>query len=238
MANNIFETLINVVVGTVSGVAGVVRNSVASLEDFFFVRVGGLPFVVLGARQVGKSTLIEWLRKNMKDMEGFNPEPTAAGGDEVSEFRAKVGDTHMKMKVTRDVGGEYAMWDTDWVELFRETQPRGIIFVMDHQNIIQQKDALNFVMQMIDDEPAASRHLKALFVLVNKSDLWGDTTTLDEIMANYRNEIKRMGTQAERVGYKYAIAQGSLYAGVGVKAMMKEFFNILRPKSRSRRELV
>jgi tRNA U34 5-carboxymethylaminomethyl modifying GTPase MnmE/TrmE len=235
---NIFETLINVVVGTVSGITGAVRNGISSMEDFFLVRVDGLPFIILGSRQVGKSTLIEWLRKNMKDMDGFNPEPTAAGGDEVSEFRSKIGDTHMKLKVTRDVGGEYAMWDTDWVELFRQAQPRGIIFVMDHQNIIQQKDALNFVMQMIDDEPAAARHLKALFVLVNKNDVWEETTTLDEIMSNYRNEIKRMGSQAERVGYKYAVTHGSLYTGVGVKAMMKEFFNILRPKSRARRELV
>ncbi len=235
--SNILDTLITVVVGTLSGVTGTVRGSVAFIEDFFYVRVGGLPFIVLGSRQVGKSTLIEWLRKNMKDMEGYDPEPTAAGGDEISDFTSKIGDTRMKLKATRDVGGEYAMWETDWLELFREAQPRGIIFVMDHTDVIQQKDALNFVMQMIDDEPAAARNLKAFFITVNKSDLWEGITTLDDIMVNYRNEQKRLSAQAERLGYKYAITYGSLYTGKGVKAMMKEFFNILRPKSRDKKDL-
>ncbi|MFW5772891.1 MAG: ADP-ribosylation factor-like protein [Phototrophicaceae bacterium] len=235
--NNIFDTLVTVVIGTISGVAGTVRDGVGLLQDFFYVRVGGLPFIVLGARQVGKSTLIEWLRHNMKDVEGFEPDPTAAGGDEISDFTSKIGETRFKLKPTRDVGGEYAMWETDWLELFREAQPRGIIFVMDHTDIIRQKDALNFVMQMIEDEPAAAKNLRAFFVLVNKCDLWEGITTLDDIMANYRNEQKRLAAQAERVGYKYAITYGSLYTGKGVRAMMKEFFNVLRPRPRSREDL-
>jgi hypothetical protein len=235
--NNIFDTLVTVVIGTFSGVTNTVRSGVNLFQDFFYVRVGGLPFIVLGPRQVGKTTLIAWLRKNMRDIEGFEPEPTAAGGDEIPDFTSKIGDTRMKLKATRDVGGEYAMWETDWIELFREAKPRGIIFVMDHTDVIQQKDALNFVMQMIDDEPAAAHHLKAFFVLVNKSDLWEGITTLDDIMANYRNEQKRLAAQSERVGYKYAVTYGSLYTGKGVKAMMKAFFNVLRPSPRKKQDL-
>jgi hypothetical protein len=235
--SNILDTLISVVVGTITGVTGTVKSGVSAVEDFFYVRVNGLPFIVLGSRQVGKSTLIEWLRHNMKDMDSFAPEPTTAGGDEVSDFTSKIGDTRMRLKPTRDVGGEYAMWETDWLELFHEAQPRGIIFVMDHTDVIQQKDALNFVMQMIEDEPAASRNLKAFFIVVNKCDVWESTTTLDDIMANYRNEQKRLSAQAERLNYKYAITYGSLYTGKGVKPMMKEFFNVLRPKSRNKKDL-
>ncbi len=234
---NFFDNIISVVVGTISGVTGAVRGTTDILSDFFYVRVNGLPFIVLGSRQVGKSTMIEWLRKNMRSVDGYDPEPTAAGGDELKDFTAKIGDTRMKLKPTRDVGGEYAMWETDWLELFREAQPRGIIFMMDHTNIIQQKDALNFVMQMIDDEPAAAKHLRALFVLVNKCDLWEGITTLDDIMVNYRNEQKRLAAQSERAGYKYAITYGSLHTGKGVKAMMKEFFNVLRPRSRDKAKL-
>ncbi|TVR21586.1 MAG: hypothetical protein EA396_07625 [Anaerolineaceae bacterium] len=235
--SNVFDVVVNVLVGTISTVTGTVRGSVSMLEDFFYVRVGGLPFIVLGSRQVGKSTLIEWLRKNMKSMEGFEPEPTAAGGDEIPDFTSKIGDTRMKLKAMRDVGGEYAMWETDWVELFREAQPRGIIFLMDHTDVIQQKDALNFVLQMIDDEPAAARNLKAFFIIVNKCDVWEGITTLDDIMLNYRNEQKRLVAQSERLGYKYAITYGSLYTGKGVKAMMKEFFNVLRPSPRKKQDL-
>jgi len=234
LMTNILDTLITVITGTISGVTRTFTEGVGALEDFFYVRISGLPFVVLGARQVGKTTLIEWLRRNMNDIADFDPDPTAAGGTAVPDFASRVGagDNHLKIKPSRDVGGEYAMWETDWLELFREAQPRGIIFVIDHTDVHLQKDALNFVMQMIDDEPAASKNLKAFFILVNKLDVWGGETTMDTIMHHYRNETKRMSKQAERVGYKYAITQGSLTTGKGVKAMMKEFFNQIRPKPR------
>lgn len=237
MSNNILETIITVVVGTISGVTRTIAASTSTLEDFFYVRVSGLPFIVLGARQVGKTTLIEWLKHNMQHLDDFNPDPTTAGGDAVPDFTARVGDTHMRLKPGRDVGGEYAMWETDWLELFRESRPRGIIFVMDHTDVHLQKDALNFVMQMIDDEPAIAQNLKAIFILVNKSDLWSEETSLDDIMLNYRNEQRRLDAQAERVGYKYAITHGSLVTGYGVKAMMKKFFNVIRPKPRDRQHI-
>lgn len=235
--SNVFDTIITVIVGSITGVQRTVTEGASLIEDFFYVRIGGLPFIVLGARQVGKTTLIEWLKKNMDDIEGFEPEPTAAGGDDIGDFTSRIGDTHMRLKPLRDVGGEYAMWETDWVDLFREAQPRGIIFMMDHTDVHMQKDALNFVMQMLDDEPATTKKLKAFFIVVNKSDLWGTEMTLDDIMLNYRNEQKRMRAQAERVGYQYAITQGSLMTGKGIKPVMKAFFNTLRPKPRSRKDV-
>lgn len=235
--SSILDSLLTVIIGSINSVTKTFNEGTSLLEDFFLVRFSGLSFIVLGSRQVGKTTLIEWLKHNMNDIEDFVPEPTAAGGEAVPDFTARIGQSHMKLKPGRDVGGEYAMWETDWIELFREAQPRGIIFVMDHTDVHLQKDALNFVMQMIDDEPATAKHLEAFFILVNKSDLWGHEMSLDDIMMNYRNEQKRMNAQAERVGYKYAITFGSLYTGRGVKAMMKEFFNIIRPKSRDRQDV-
>jgi GTPase SAR1 family protein len=232
--SNILETLITVVIGTISGVTRTITEGASTLQDFFYVRIAGLPFIVLGARQVGKTTLIEWLKHNMETLHGFDPEPTAAGGNAVPDFTARVGETHMRLKPARDVGGEYAMWETDWLELFRESQPRGIIFVMDHTDVHLQKDALNFVMQMIDDEPSAANSLKAFFIVVNKCDLWEDESTLDDIMTQYRNEQKRLKAQAERIGYKYAITYGSLVTGRGIKPLIQQFFNVIRPKSRDR----
>jgi hypothetical protein len=235
--SNILETLITVVVGTISGVTRAVSQGTSVLEDFFYVRISGLPFIVRGARQVGKTTLIEWLKHNMQTLNDFDPEPTAAGGETVADFTARVGETHMRLKPGRDVGGEYAMWETDWIELFREAQPRGILFVLDHTDVHLQKDALNFVMQMIDDEPNAARHLKAFFILVNKSDLWADEMSLEDILGNYRNERRRLEAQAERIGFKYAITQGSLVTGYGVRDMMKQFFNLVRPRPKDRQQV-
>lgn len=227
---NIIETVFSVVVGTLSGITSAISNSVSGFQDFFLVRVAGLSFVVLGSRQVGKTTMIEWLRQNMETLEDFEPEPTAAGGEIVPDFNAHFDDQTMKLKPMRDVGGEYAMWETDWVELFREAEPRGIIFMIDHTDSAVQKDALNFVMQMIEDEPYAARNLKAFFILVNKSDLWQEQHTLEEIESRYRNEKRRLMNLAERLGFKWAMAPGSLNTGKGVRPFMKQFFNTIRPK--------
>jgi GTPase SAR1 family protein len=227
---NIFDTIITVVVGTITGVTRAITGTISAVQDFFYIKVAGMSFIVLGARQTGKTTLIEWLKHNLSSIEDFDPEPTAAGGDLIPDFTTRVGDTYMRLKPNRDVGGEYAMWETDWVDLFRAAQPRGILFMMDHTDQYLQKDALNFVLQMIDDEPAAASNLKAFYIMVNKSDLWGDDTTLDEVLSQYKNEQKRLKNQAERRGYKWEIFEGSLKTGRGVTEMMKKFFNLIRPK--------
>lgn len=227
---NILDTVLTVIVGTITGVTRFVSNTVSAVQDFFYVKVSGMSFIVLGARQTGKTTLIEWLKHNMKSLDiDHNPDPTAAGGDVVPDFTTKVGEQYMKLKPAKDVGGEYAMWETDWVDLFRAAKPRGIFFMMDHTDVHLQKDALNFVLQMIDDEPSAARELKAFYLLVNKSDLWMEESTLDEIMAQYRNEQKRIKSQAERLGYRFAVYEGSLKTGRGVPEAMKQFFNVIRP---------
>jgi len=226
---NVLDTVITIVIGTISGVAKAVTTTVNVLQDFFYVKVSGVSFIVLGARQTGKTTLIDWLKHNMSANGDFNPDPTAAGGDVVPEFTTKVGETYMKLKPNRDVGGEYAMWETDWVELFRGARPNGILFMIDHTDPFIQKDALNFVLQMIDDEPVVAKSLKAFYILVNKSDLWGDETNLDDILQHYKNEQKRLKSQAERVGYKWEIEEGSIMINRGVTEFMKKFINTLRP---------
>ena len=55
-------------------------------------------------------------------------------------------------------------------------------------------------------------------------------STLDDVMAHYKNETKRLKSQADRVGYKYEIGEGSLYTGRGVAEFMKKFLNTIRPK--------
>ena len=111
---NILDTLITVIVGTVTTVTRTVTEGVSLVQDFFFIKIAGLSFIVLGARQTGKTTLIEWLRGNLDSLEDYIPEPTAAGGEVVPDFNTLVDDTYMKVKPIRDVGGEYAMWETDW----------------------------------------------------------------------------------------------------------------------------
>ena len=229
---NLIDQFFSAIFGTVSSSKLVtsLTRSADRLYDFVYVKVFGLPFIVLGARQTGKTTLIEWLRQNVASLEEFQPAPTAPGGDAVGAFSSFIGDEMIRLKPTRDVGGEYEMWDTDWVELFRETKPRGIIFLIDHTDLLKHKDALNFVMNMIEEEADAKRNLKAFMLLVNKSDLWLPETSLDKLMANYGNEIKRLHNQAERLGYQATIYSSSVTTGVGVRDAMRTFFNAIRPQ--------
>lgn len=211
-----------------------VSNTMNTVVDFAFVRVLGLPFIVLGYRQTGKTTLLEWLKRDTSYLSDFDPDPTAAGGNAVGAFGSKVGDEPMRLKPRRDVGGEYAMWETDWVDLFREAQPRGIIFMIDHTNAYQHKDALNFTFQMIDEEPEAAKNLQMFLVLVNKSDLWANDRTLDELMDDFRNETRRLKSQSDRLGYRYEIASTSLLNGTGVGEAIRAFFNTIRPKPQTK----
>lgn len=229
--NNLLERIFSAVFGSVgSDIVRSVQRGADQLNDFFYVKVYGLSFIVLGARQTGKTTLIEWLRENVMTMDEFNPEPTAPGGDSVSPFSSFIGDESMRLRPTRDVGGEYEMWDTDWVELFREAKPRGIIFLVDHTDVLKHKDALNFVMNLVEEEPDARRNLRAFLLLVNKSDLWLPDTSLDKLMNDYGNEIRRLNNQAERLHYKAMIHSSSVATGVGVRDAMRSFFNIIRPQ--------
>ena len=227
------DRILSIVVGTLGSlVPSGVSSALDGMVDFAYVRVLGLPFIVLGYRQSGKTTLLEWLKRDTAYLGDFDPDPTAAGGDAIGPFGSKVGEDVMRLKPRRDVGGEYAMWETDWVDLFREAKPRGIIFMMDHTNPYQHKDALNFTLQMIDEEPAASKNLKMVMILVNKSDLWSKDATLEVIMDDYRNEVRRLKSQAERMGYYYLITGTSLLNGTGVDTAMTKFFNAIRPRPR------
>jgi hypothetical protein len=232
MSNPITGILVSLLRGISKLIPSQVTDGFNSVVDFAYVRFLGLPFIVLGYRQTGKTTLLEWLRKDMITLEEFDPEPTAAGGEPMSTFRAQVGEEGMRVKPKRDVGGEYAMWETDWVDLLRDARPRGIIFLIDGSNPSAHKDALNFTLQMIDEEIVAVKNLKAFLLLANKSDLWGDERTLDELLDDYRNETRRLKHQSQRLGYRTFVYGSSLKTGDGVKEAIATFFNAIRPRAR------
>lgn len=222
--SGIFKTLSNITRG--------LANALDTAVDFAYVKVFGLPFIVLGYRGTGKTTLLAHLRDQIDDIEEFDPDPTAAGGDPVPTFNAPVGanGSGVKVKPRRDVGGEYSMWETDWLSLYREAKPRGIIYLIDHTNVYQHKDGLNYVLQMLDDEQDR-KPLKVFLLLVNKADLWGSERTEDEILDDYRNEIRRLKSQSERLGYQYMIRSSSALTGEGLDEALVAFFDAVRPRS-------
>jgi len=221
---------------TLSQITRGLANALDTAVDFAYVRVFGLPFIVLGYRGTGKTTLLARLRDQIADIEEFDPDPTAAGGDPVPAFRAPVGANggSVRVKPRRDVGGEYSMWETDWLTLYREAKPRGIIYLIDHTNVFQHKDGLNYVLQMLDEE-RAQKPIKVFLLLVNKSDLWQDEMTMDEILEDYRNEVRRLKSQAERLRYDYMIRESSALTGDSLNTALTDFFDAVRPRSQQKR---
>ena len=62
-------------VGSITGVGRVISQSVSGFEDFLYVKIRGLSFVVLGARQTGKSTLVQMLtpgRRNYRSLDDLD----------------------------------------------------------------------------------------------------------------------------------------------------------------------
>ncbi|NDJ36827.1 MAG: hypothetical protein GYB64_19410 [Chloroflexi bacterium] len=224
----------NLIIALLNRVAEMIPDSLVEAADgvidFAVVRLFGLPFIVLGYRQTGKTTLLQWLQ-DRPHLAEFSPEPTAAGGEAVLPFTKRVDDERMRLRPMRDVGGEYAMWETDWVDLLKNVRPRGIIFMIDHDHPYHHKDALNFVLQMIDENVFSTQQLKYFMLLANKADLWADEMTLDELMDDFRNETRRLKSQSERIGYGFSIEQTSLVTGEGVEEAMVTFFNAIRPRS-------
>jgi hypothetical protein len=235
MRNNILDQIISVIVGTVSTIAkvpGLIADGLGNFNDFIYVRYYGLPFIVLGARQTGKTTLIEWLRHGTEGLEGFEPSPTAGGGDVVPRFNSRIADDTLRTNIQRDVGGEHAMWETDWVELFKTAQPAGIIFMLDHLDRSTHKEALNFVLQMIDEDERTRKNLRALMILVNKSDLWDEETTLETLLDDYKNEMRRARLLTGRYGLWFEVHGSSLVEGRSITGAMQGFLNAIRPKPR------
>jgi hypothetical protein len=72
---NLIDQFFSAIFGTVnnSKIVNSLAHSADRIYDFVYVKVFGLPFIVLGARQTGKTTLIEWLRQNVASLEEFQP---------------------------------------------------------------------------------------------------------------------------------------------------------------------
>jgi hypothetical protein len=74
------DRILSILVGTLGSlVPSGISSSVNTVVDFAYVRVLGLPFIILGYRQSGKTTLLEWLKRDTAYLQDFDPDPTAAG---------------------------------------------------------------------------------------------------------------------------------------------------------------
>jgi len=118
----------------------------------------------------------------------------------------------------------------EWEMLLDENKPRGIICLIDDTRPSEHKATLNAIIELIEKKDNAKNgNLKAVFILVNKQDVWKHRKNIGNIMENYTKEYKKLQIQSERFRFKlanYSISLKDNKSGVG--PAMSDFINTIR----------
>jgi len=218
------------------------RKGLELIADYIDKKIIGVTFCVFGARAVGKTELIRAVRG---DNVLLNPGqgPTQPGGTRIGSFDPGIlgRDAHRARKVF-DVSGERTAWERDWCDIYTRVCPRGILFVADHGRVEEHRQALGFLIDMLQTNdpfrlfrrrrpyPRARRRLRALFLVFNKCDIWQGTTCRDDLLAPFAPEIQRIERlihrQLPRV--QYYVRSCSAKYGDGVREMWKDFVEVMK----------
>lgn len=200
----------------------------------------GLPFVILGASATGKTTLHDWLEEELDEIDEQEYVPTV--GVEVKDgYRTHIGKHGLiKLRPIADVGGENPSLrngtarktgTNTWSYLFN-SNPKGVIFLIDHEEPARHVEALERLLDIILGSSQVRANLKAVLILVNKMDEWKDEYTSIEIAGQYSEQISTLRAIGKRANYDVLLGESSLLTGEGVTAQLEMFFNVLRSAPR------
>lgn len=111
----------------VAGVATLVTTAVAVIRPRLPKKIAGKRVAILGARQVGKTTLLRYLRDGVL---GQQPEDTAAS-DFGGKFDMEIDGSVATFEVPRDVPGHQELGFHDWREASRDADYLWYLFRAD-----------------------------------------------------------------------------------------------------------
>jgi GTPase SAR1 family protein len=142
-----------------------------------------LELMILGDMDVGKSTL----KRRLLGL----PEPVKSEHTSLERHREfSFTDPNTGIKISgriQDVGGESPYQDI-WRTLLLENKPTILIFMVDHEKPEMHREALTLVQQQYFYSPVLREKCRGMLFLVNKSDLWGQGMSRDE-MSGKADEI-------------------------------------------------
>ncbi len=197
------------------------------LVNNLYTRVIGLPFVVLGNPGTGKTTLLDLLKTGESRVE-LTEHISTRSPEIIEDFEYRINkEKTIKLRPQFDVPGEAELRNAIWTQLLRDAKPTGIIFLMDHTDTQSHKEALSFIINMIDKDTMLRWRLKAFLILINKQDLWSDRTDKENIWKDYFSEDLRLRSMAERHKFKWKYAACSLTRGVGISEEISNFLNAI-----------
>lgn len=184
-------------------------------------------FLILGGRRVGKTTLINWLRSMEAKKAFFKLEkgyqPTIPQGESVPEMYIEFGDKQYNLAIPLDVAGDYEGGPINqWAKIYQDPKVdlNGLILMLDHmshenvsseERIAHHRGAWNEMIALIDKNEgnALRNNIKALYILVNKSDLWrgkvnqDDWNMADEAMTIIQNHYSDQFDMTQRIAKRF-----------------------------------
>lgn len=197
----------------------------------------GIPFMILGARGVGKTSLFELIRNGITSLpEDSNIMPTQMGGRSLMTAKIEVGKS-INMKPTLDLGGDNSIIENEWEKSIKEIKPMGVIFMLDYdpnesqeEQVSRHKFALNFATDVLLNNPENRKHLRTFHLLVNKHDIWGvnrkpESLGLDGILNLYRENTYKIRQTSELHQIQYKEDSISIRKGTNTGVAIKEFFD-------------
>ncbi|RYE84696.1 MAG: hypothetical protein EOO75_17805 [Myxococcales bacterium] len=131
--------------------------------------------LILGPKQAGKSTLLQFMRSGQPyevvGDELRTPAPTAMAAVVDQKFAA---DKKNWLRLKRDVPGDLDLRDT-WAQAIADVKPHGIIYLLDGRRSDEQlrADVQDIVPHVLVHYAESLGHLAALHVFVNFCDGWG-----------------------------------------------------------------
>lgn len=124
-------------------------------------------FIVLGPRESGKTTLLEYLRTG-QPIEKYNP----TVGTVVIDRKFEIDEDFMK--ALKDVGGDKEFREIDWFHLIKSINPDGIIFMINgNESTSKIEESIDIAFEnCLRHYSNGSRNLKAFYVFLNFYDKW------------------------------------------------------------------
>jgi GTPase SAR1 family protein len=210
-------------------VGAVVSGSVVSNWETIVYSLKGKKIAVLGARRVGKTTLLKYMEKGIL-IERYKQ---TRNKDEIERTRIKLGDLDILIKKTDDVSGDEGTYGV-WGKLFKEADL--VLYIVRTDRLLAQDSAtekrsqndLEQIKIWIKELGATER--KQFFIVGNHwdSDARFKNLTPDTI-GDYQHEftslpIVKKITQLAGGAAKVKVALGSLANEQDADNLIKEIF--------------
>jgi GTPase SAR1 family protein len=198
----------------------------------------GYGLLVLGAQQVGKSTLWNYLLTGETGTSVEKTAQTQAVGGSLDDPRFRI----FNMKVlgigvgvkALDVPGDPQLRET-WTHAFTRIKPQGVVFLVDHdagpdavadpgytpERMAEHAQAFRDMRDIVLGHAEVSENLRSVLVLVNKYDVWHHQLSYGAINKHtgIYDLVAPLNTGPARTSVRYDYC--SAYTGVNVREQLR-----------------